>query len=83
VTASTFERVRGIASDVFGLAPQAISADSSPETVEKWDSAHHLNFILALEEIFQLQLAPEETERIQNIGSAAEIVDEKLRPAAS
>ena len=77
------ERVIGIASDVFGLAPREISASSAPETVESWDSARHLNFVLAIEETFQLQLSPEETDRIRNIGQAIELVEEKLRGAGA
>jgi acyl carrier protein len=82
LTTPTFERVRGIAADVFGLAPQTLAAASSPETVESWDSTRHLSFILALEETFQLQLSPEETEKIQTLGHAVELVEEKLRAAA-
>jgi acyl carrier protein len=81
VSGTVSERVLGIASDVFGLAPGVISANSAPETVESWDSARHLNFILAIEETFQLQLSPEETDKVRNIGQAIELVEEKLRGA--
>lgn len=77
-----FERTRVIASDIFGIAPEAITAGSAPENIENWDSVNHLSLILALEESFQLQLSPEETERIRTIGQAAELVEEKLRTAA-
>lgn len=81
MTTTIFDRVRSIASDVFGVPPESISADSSPENMEHWDSTKHLTFILALEETFQLQLSPEETERIHAIGDAARLIAEKL-PAA-
>jgi acyl carrier protein len=73
------ERIIGIASDVFGLARGEVSTNSSPETVENWDSGRHLNFILAIEEAFQLQLSPEETDKIRNIGLAIELIEGKLR----
>lgn len=82
MTTPVFERVRVIASDIFGLPQAAITAGSAPENVETWDSVRHLSLILALEETFQLQLSPEETERIQTVGRAAELVEEKLRTAA-
>lgn len=75
---AVFERVRGIASDIFGVAPGIINADSSPENIEAWDSTRHLSFVLAIEEIFDLQLSPEETEKIRNVGQAGELVAEKL-----
>lgn len=81
MTAAVFERVRSIASDVFGVSAEEISAASSPETVEHWDSTQHLNFVLALEETFQFQLSPEETERIHTIGDAVKLMEEKLQAA--
>lgn len=81
MTTQCYERVRIIASDVFGVPPEEISDESSPESIERWDSTQHLTFVLALEEAFQLQLTPEETERIRNIGEAATLVQEKLQVA--
>ena len=81
MTTQSYERVRIIASDVFGVSTEEISEESSPESIERWDSTQHLTFILALEEEFKLQLTPEETERIRNIGEAAILVQEKLQVA--
>lgn len=78
MTTSVFDRVRSIASDLFGVPPDALSADSSPETVERWDSTQHLSFVLALEDTFHLQLSPEETEKIRTIGEAAKLIEERL-----
>lgn len=78
MTTGVFDRVRLIASDLFGLPPEALSAESSPETVARWDSTQHLSFILALEDTFQLQLSPEETEGIRTIGEAAKLIEERL-----
>ena len=83
MTQNVFERVREIASDMFGVPADAISVVSSPENIARWDSVQHLNFILALEETFGLQLSPEETERIRTIGDAAKLMQEKLNPANS
>jgi acyl carrier protein len=75
------EKVIGIAADVFGVPKAQINVQSSPETVEAWDSTRHLSFILALEETFGLQLSPEETEQIHNVGEAIQVVEEKVRAA--
>ncbi|HKF01946.1 MAG TPA: acyl carrier protein [Candidatus Sulfotelmatobacter sp.] len=81
MTTQSYERVRIIASDVFGVSLEEISDESSPESIERWDSTQHLTFVLALEEAFQLQLTPEETESIRNIGEAAKLVQKKLQVA--
>ena len=79
MTATILDQVRGVASDLFNLPLDRIKAESSPETIEAWDSTQHLNFILALEEKFGLQLSPEEMEQMQNVGEAARLVESKLQ----
>ena len=79
--ASTFEQVRNIASDIFGIPAHGITAESSPETIENWDSMQHLNLVLAIEEKFGVQLDPEDIEQMKNIGAVAALV-EKLQSAA-
>jgi acyl carrier protein len=77
---STFERVRSVASDIFGIPTDKITAESSPETIENWDSMQHLNLVLAIEEKFGVQLGPEDIEQMKNIGAVAALV-EKLQSA--
>ncbi|MFY9673521.1 MAG: acyl carrier protein [Terriglobales bacterium] len=76
---STFDEVRGIASDILGVEAAKLSADSSPDTVESWDSVQHLNLVLALEERFALQLAPEEIEQMKTLGATAKLIETKLQ----
>ncbi len=81
MTASTFEQVRNIASDIFGVPAAKITAESSPETIENWESMQHLNLVLAIEEKFGVQLDPEDIEEMKNIGAVAALV-EKLQSEA-
>ena len=80
MTASTFQQVRNIASDIFGVPVDKITPDSSPETIENWDSMQHLNLVLAIEEKFAVQLEPEDIEQMRNIGAVTAVV-EKLQSA--
>jgi len=81
LTASTFEQVRSVASDIFGIPAAEITTESSPETIENWDSMQHLNLVLAIEEKFGVQLEPEDIEQMKSIGAVAALV-EKLQSAA-
>jgi acyl carrier protein len=72
-----FEKVRSIAADILQVKSGALSADSSPETVDTWDSVHHLNLVLALEESFDFQFSPEEMDQMKTIGQIAGIVEAK------
>ena len=64
-------RVREIAGDVLQAE---VTADSSPETVESWDSVHHLNLVLALEEEYGFEFSPEEMDQAKTVGSLALLV---------
>ena len=81
MTTPASERVLTIASDVFGVKADGIRANSSPETIESWDSTRHLSFILALEETFELQFSPEEMDKVRSIGQAIQLIEEKLQAA--
>jgi acyl carrier protein len=81
LTASTLQQVRSIASDIFGVPTDKIIPESSPETIENWDSMQHLNLVLAIEEKFGVQLEPEDIEGMKNIGAVAALV-ERLQSAA-
>jgi len=54
-------------------------ATSSPDTIDTWDSIQHLNFVLALEEKFGLQLSPEEMEQMRSVGEAAQLIQGKVQ----
>ena len=71
------ERVRGIASDVLQVAPGSLNAESSPQTVEGWDSVQHLNLVLALEEQFGTQFEPDEMDEMKSIGAIALLLAKK------
>jgi acyl carrier protein len=81
LTSSTLEQVRNVASDIFGIPVDKITAESSPETIDNWDSMQHLNLVLAIEEKFGVQFEPEDIEQMKNIGAVATLV-KKLQSAA-
>lgn len=74
-------KVLSIAADVLSVSPNLLSDQSSSKTVESWDSICHLNLILALEDSFALQFAPEEMEQMETIGQIASLVEAKLAQA--
>jgi acyl carrier protein len=74
---TTLSQVQRIAGDVFGVAPDAIRPEDCPETMERWDSIQHLNFVLALEEHFGVTLSPDEMDEIRSVGAAAAVVARK------
>ena len=79
MTLSVFEQIRTVASDLFRVSPEHISAASTPQSIEAWDSIQHLNLVLALEEKFGVELSPEEIEQMTSIGEVAKLVEGKVQ----
>lgn len=71
-------KVLSIAADVLSVSAGSLTETSSPKTVESWDSIRHLSLVLALEDRFALQFAPEEMEQMETIGQMASLVEAKL-----
>jgi acyl carrier protein len=72
VTDAVVDRVRQAVSDIFGVPMSEVTVDSSPQTVEAWDSLGHLNLMLALEQSFGVQLSPEEISSMLDVGLVAD-----------
>lgn len=70
--------VRQIAADVFGISRDAVTADSSPDTIEAWDSVKHLELVLALEQHFATTFEPEEIAEMLNVDIVIDTVVERL-----
>jgi acyl carrier protein len=64
-------RVQQIASDILQVE---VTPDSSPETIDTWDSVQHLNLMLAIEEEFGFQFLPEEMDQAKTVGQIAQLV---------
>lgn len=64
-------------SDVMNVPLKDVTAATSPQTVEGWDSVQHLNLVLALEQMLGINFAPEEIEKMQSVGKITELVKAK------
>lgn len=53
------QKIYEIAGFVFGISPSALDLNSSTETLNNWDSAKHIDFILALEDEFKIEFDEE------------------------
>lgn len=75
---TVFEKVRQITADTFSASLSSIAAETSPEQIASWDSVQHLNLVMALEGEFSVQFAPEDFDRMGNVGKIADLVAAKL-----
>ena len=82
MNASIFSRVQRVGADIFSMPTAQLTPESSPDTVDKWDSLQHLNLVLALEQEFDVHIVPDEIERMDSIQAIAWLIEKKLQAAA-
>lgn len=56
------------------FAPCTITAAISQSTCDKWDSLNHLNLVTALEEVFDVDLEPEQIAAMQSYDDVVRIM---------
>lgn len=60
------EKLKQIIASVFKVDASTINNETSPDTIESWDSLNHLNLVLALEEGFDVSFTEQQTVEILN-----------------
>ena len=61
-------RLRAVFASVLGVDVNALSPDSSPESIASWDSLSHISLMMAIEDDFGLQFEPAELMTLRNYG---------------
>ena len=63
-----------VVSGVFGLPAETVAAGVSPDRVPKWDSAKHVELVVALEERFGCMFEAEEVPELTSLERMEEII---------
>ena len=71
------ERVANTIAEVMSVPADQINEDSSPDTIENWDSLQHMNLILAMEEEFDVKFTDDEIASMVSAKVIAETVEAK------
>lgn len=70
-------QIQQVIADIFGLAPESVDSNTSPETVDDWDSISHLNLVLSLEDSFQVSFLPDEIAKLVSVEAILEQIAQK------
>lgn len=81
MSGSVRQRVEDVVSSVLGIPRKQIDDNTSPDTAPAWDSMHHLQLVLALEEEFGAQFLVEEIEAMQRVGVIVALLEERVTNA--
>ncbi len=72
------ERIKNVLSAVFEIPADSINDQSSPDTIQEWDSIKHMQLVIALEEEFGFQFTDEEIVEMLNYSLIKEIIRNKI-----
>jgi|TARA_B100001964_G_C14221418_1_gene595459 acyl carrier protein len=72
------QRVRNILFSVLGIEIHKINTNTSPDTVDNWDSINHLNLMIAMEEEFDVEFSQENILKMITFEEMCTTVEDKL-----
>jgi len=72
------DRIKNIMSAVFEISTGEINDESSPDTIESWDSLKHMNMVVALEEEFNVQFTDDNITELINMKLIKVVLLERL-----
>ena len=75
------EKIRQIMSQTFNVPLEQITDQTKVETIQSWDSLHHINLILALEREFGTTFAPEEIIEMVSFQDVLKVLKQKIQTA--
>jgi acyl carrier protein len=55
----------------------SVSDESSPETLRRWDSLHHLDLMNAVEDAYEVRFSAAEMMRAKSVGDIRRLLREK------
>lgn len=61
------------------LEDETIDTSCSQDSCDSWDSLHHLNLMLELEEEFNIEFEPEEIAEMKSFKKVKEIIERKIQ----
>ena len=67
-------RVKKVIAEILDIEINSINDNTSPETIESWDSLKQMNIIVALEEEFDIEFSDEDIVEMLNFRLICEVV---------
>jgi acyl carrier protein len=69
-----FAELRQLMADVFECDAALITPESTPDTVPAWDSLRLLDLILAIEQQANIEISPDELEKMMSVPAILQII---------
>lgn len=72
------EKVKQIMAALFEIPADQITPESSPDTIENWDSLNHMNLVTSLEEEFNIRFTDEQIGEMLNFQLVVAVIKENV-----
>lgn len=73
-----YERVNNVFRDVFDDDSIIVTAETTSNDIEDWDSLEHINLIVAIENEFGIKFGMNEVTGMKNVGEMVKIINDKI-----
>ena len=77
--ASIYEQLTEIFRDVFDDDSVVLTPETTAADIHDWDSANHVNLIVAVEVRMKIKFKTVELESLHNVGTLVSLIEQKLR----
>ena len=77
-TASIYRQLTEIFRDVFDDDTIELTPDTTAADIHDWDSANHVNLIVAIEVRMKIKFKTIELESLHNVGHLVSVIEQKL-----
>ena len=71
-------RIKNVMAAVFEISIEDINEESSPDSIDNWDSLNLMNLVVSLEEEFDIEFDDDEIVEMLNFKLIVEIIKEKV-----
>ena len=71
------DKIKNIIAVVFEIPVEQINDESSPDTIESWDSIKQMSLVVAIEEEFELEFYDDEIAEMMNMKLIKQIIKDK------
>ena len=71
-------RIKNVMSAVFGISAEDINEESSPDSIDNWDSLNLMNLVVSLEEEFYIEMDDSDIVEMLNFKLIVSIIQDKL-----
>lgn len=73
-----YERLNNVFREVFDDDSIIVTAETTSNDIEDWDSLEHINLIVAIENEFGIKFGMNEVTGMKNVGEMVKIINDKI-----